>query len=600
MTGIEIRDTQFASWSDPDAWMEIMKGTKWSSVLQEESAFVKKVTENPKVKDRLGKFQAAYRSAKEKAQHIQFQVNPITVTWHNVFFKEWNFSEDSTNHLARDIVVHSDTVWCTEDVGDGAESMELQAWSSKKKAKPLWKKYPVGPDIGLIGKKLYYLGVKNKLVYHELWCCDAMTGKHEKCIYRERSVHANLSLEKHGDGRLKLIREDSQDSTVFEILLTGSFLRRNSKYPIPGSWIVPLAQPYGIDFAWQSQGILVIKRHGASTIWKCKPHTAPKKLLEIEAGHILFDPFAVWAGIVPTTVYITRPDVGSIQYVYNGDTVLLEKPVQPTGLRTRRFHARSKDGTTVHGIVTYKAHSRPVHLLTIGYGAYGMPTSVGSVVQRWAPLVYSGWAIVHTFLRGGGDHTEEWAKAGRLEGRIHTIDDFVALVKTAQSYFQIGPSHTVIYGRSAGGLLVGDTLNRYPEGTLMRGVYAEVPYVDELRTTTNPELPLTELEANEFGYPSQRLEDFIQVALLSPADSAITLKTPKILVLTRTAENDSQVFAYESVKWIRRLRAAQGPNGAPKLCIVEKDQGHFALPEDTLEQWPLDAAILDTWIHNEL
>jgi protease II len=134
----------------------------------------------------------------------------------------------------------------------------------------------------------------------------------------------------------------------------------------------------------------------------------------------------------------------------------------------------------------------------------------------------------------------------------------------------------------------------------MKGVYAEVPYVDELRTTTNPELPLTELEANEFGYPSERLEDFIQVALLSPADSAVTLNTPNVLVLARTAENDSQVFAYESVKWIRRLRGAQGPYGAPKLCIVEKDQGHFALPGDTLQQWALDAAILDTWIHNEL
>jgi len=236
----------------------------------------------------------------------------------------------------------------------------------------------------------------------------------------------------------------------------------------------------------------------------------------------------------------------------------------------------------------------------IGYGAYGMPTSAGYVKSRWAPLVESGWAIGYTFLRGGGDHTESWAKAGRLEGRTHTVDDFVALVQAAQTYLQIVPSKTVLYGRSAGGLLMGESLRRYPSGSLMKAVYAEVPYVDELRTTSNDELPLTTLETNEFGNSMIRLEDFIQVGLLSPADSAAVLQTPTVLVLARSAIHDSQVFTYESVKWIRRLRANQGAKDAPKLCIIEKDQGHFTPPDATVKQWSLDCAILDAWIEKEL
>jgi len=134
----------------------------------------------------------------------------------------------------------------------------------------------------------------------------------------------------------------------------------------------------------------------------------------------------------------------------------------------------------------------------------------------------------------------------------------------------------------------------------MKAVYAEVPYVDELRTTSNDELPLTTLETNEFGNSMIRLEDFIQVGLLSPADSATVLQTPTILVLARSAIHDSQVFTYESVKWIRRLRANQGAKDAPKLCIIEKDQGHFTPPDATVKQWSLDCAILDAWIEKEL
>jgi oligopeptidase B len=220
-------------------------------------------------------------------------------------------------------------------------------------------------------------------------------------------------------------------------------------------------------------------------------------------------------------------------------------------------------------------------------------------MRRWAPLLERGWAIGYTFLRGGGDHTEEWAKAGRLDGRQKTIQDFIAIAKAAQEKYSVTPKNTVIYGRSAGGLLMGGTMAEYPDGSLMGAVYAEVPYVDELRTTTNPELPLTALEYNEFGAPSLRLEDFIQVAQLSPADTAASTAFSNLLVIARTAENDSQVFAYESVKWIRRLRE-HSVKGAPKICLIEQDQGHFTPPEKTVAQWAIDAAILDAWVNSEL
>jgi oligopeptidase B len=102
-------------------------------------------------------------------------------------------------------------------------------------------------------------------------------------------------------------------------------------------------------------------------------------------------------------------------------------------------------------------------------------------------------------------------------------------------------------------------------------VYTEVPYVDILRTTTNPKLPLTEMEYNEFGNPSNSIYEFQEILKLSPVDSLN--KPPDIFVLVRTSENDSQVYTYESLKWIDALRGKK--NDSTKLVYISKNEGHF-------------------------
>jgi oligopeptidase B len=354
--------------------------------------------------------------------------------------------------------------------------------------------------------------------------------------------------------------------------------------------------PAGIDFGWKRMNILITKHHGQKTLWKSR-----SKLLEIPAGTILPDPVGAWEGKTPLLIKVDTPEFYSTYYSLDvSGKLAIQSPRIPTGLVCKRYIAHSKDKTKVQYLTCYKKNTKPTKLLAIGYGAYGMPTSVNSMMKGWAPLFHTGWVLVTTFLRGGGDHTESWAKEGQLEGREKTIDDFEACILSAQKRFGISAKKTAIYGRSAGGLLLGGTLKRHPNGSLMSAIYAEVPYVDELRTTTNPELPLTVLEYKEFGNPLHSLKDFINVGLLSPANSAAVLGSPEVFVLSRTAENDSQVFPYESVKWIRRLREHDKPSDAPKLCIVDKDQGHFATPDQMLRERALDLAYLDAWMVDAL
>jgi pimeloyl-ACP methyl ester carboxylesterase len=591
MSGEQIRNTPFASWKDPDAWMETMKGPKWKALLKEEQALVTSHLNTPEIQSRLGPFTAQMSMTNERIDEMPFECGPVLVFWNSQFNKQWCFRGTTTYHEARDIDCSGNHVWVTTDIGDGAESFALQAWQPSSKD-PKWSFHPVGPELAVQDGYLYYLGVKNKLIYHELWRCDAKTGNEKTLLYREKSETINLSLEKHADGLLVLVRDNSQDREYFEV--KGKQLQRVQPYGPPKSWNMPHGE-YGIQFLWRKQGLCITKQHGQKILWKLGPNIQPKKLLSIPAGTIQFDPYAVWAGKVPCLVRVLNPAENPAYYTFQYSKLDLLLPKKPTGLESKRITAYSADGTQVHGILIQNAHTKPTCLLCVGYGAYGLETGVPSILRRWAPLVSNNWCVLYTFLRGGGDHTDTWGKAGRREGRQKTVDDFVALIRVAQRITSTPPSKTAIYGRSAGGLLMGMILAQYPDGSLMKAVYTEVPYVDVLRTTTNSTLPLTQLEYNEFGDPMHRLEDFISTGLQSPVDSATTTAFPNIFVLTRTAENDSEVFAYESVKWIRRLRSHDTNQSAPKLCIVESNQGHFTPPDRQEYQQALDCAFLDAW-----
>jgi oligopeptidase B len=110
--------------------------------------------------------------------------------------------------------------------------------------------------------------------------------------------------------------------------------------------------------------------------------------------------------------------------------------------------------------------------------------------------------------------------------------------------------------------------------------------VDVLRTSTNPALPLTQYEYEEFGNPAAGPAEFETVMRLSPVDVATTAPAgayDDVFVLCRTFESDKSVFAYESLKWVDALRSDGGTRNKgkeapsrPKLVAVGRGQGHFS------------------------
>jgi oligopeptidase B len=206
----------------------------------------------------------------------------------------------------------------------------------------------------------------------------------------------------------------------------------------------------------------------------------------------------------------------------------------------------------------------------------------------WYPLLVRGWVIVFALIRGGGDHTNQYAEAARTYNRERSIHDFQDVIRDVQRRTKISPADTVIYGRSAGGILVGASAH------LVGAVYAEVPYVDVLRTSTNPRLPLTKLEYNEFGNPRERLEDFAATLKTSPVDLVPEEGYPNLFALVRTGENDKEVFAYEPIKWIHKLRG-RDKKDPTKLLAFGDHEGHFVRGDLAIQHRAVDLAILLGW-----
>jgi hypothetical protein len=167
--------------------MEKMTGPRWNSVLKEESQRVKSFLKKHPVQDRLNSFYHSYEKTQRKIDPIKFDCGSAVVEWESAFFKNWRFKGTSRQREARDIICKNEIIWTTTDIRNGAEYFELQCWTNACKLKPSWKMSPVGPDLGILGNTLYYLNVKNKLIYHELWCCDANTGANKRLLYKEKN-----------------------------------------------------------------------------------------------------------------------------------------------------------------------------------------------------------------------------------------------------------------------------------------------------------------------------------------------------------------------------------------------------------------------------
>src|SRR5512138_1933336 len=139
-----------------------------------------------------------------------------------------------------------------------------------------------------------------------------------------------------------------------------------------------------------------------------------------------------------------------------------------------------------------------------------------------------------------------------LMKKKNTLQDFIDSAEYLIAQKWTSKDWLVLYGGSAGGLLMGAVVNEEPG--LFRAVHAAVPFVDVMNTMMDASLPLTVGEYLEWGDPNDRAA-FDYMRSYSPYDNVAAKAYPAMLVTT--SWNDSQVMYWEPAKWVAKLRATK-------------------------------------------
>jgi oligopeptidase B len=149
----------------------------------------------------------------------------------------------------------------------------------------------------------------------------------------------------------------------------------------------------------------------------------------------------------------------------------------------------------------------------------------------------------------------------------NTFTDFIAAADflVAQKYCDRG--RLVLEGRSAGGLLVGATLNLRPD--LCKAAILQVPFVDVVNTMLDESLPLTVPEFLEWGNPKKPAE-YAYIKSYCPYTNLARKSYPDLLLTTSLG--DSQVSYHEPTKYVAKMRALNP--GKLVLLRCNMDAGH--------------------------
>ena len=611
-------------WKDPSEWMENMRGPRWKArVISENKRFdsaVRAVADKEQVEAAITAFQAASEeweasscwTAEMGSTHIKiYPQNGGALRW------TWLGGEYP---LAGDIALAPGTVIYSEDIGKGAERYKITAM---KRGKVAWSfkgaKHGLGSDIAVIGQRVYMLEASLPLRYKWLISVDLATGADKRIHYEEMDSSCALSIVKGESGCLFLLSDNAGRQKLFHII-GGEVVRlaENSISFFPVGFAPKskepcylmrrtLASPWegcgaalkhlpvglehnGIDDVVLREGVFIHYKHGERFI-----DIRGKRVGKI-LGEIQINPWWFHHGSSgPVDAIITMPGrvpfrLGGVLTAYSAGPVRPLNSSAPPIVYAEKIltgMAESADGTEVRWVVVWNKNMVPRGVIVTGYGAYNISTSLNTT--RWKPYLDRGIAIGFAMPRGGGDYNDLWAEAGRVHRKYRSVEDFEACVRAIRGVLGLGAKQTVVFGRSAGGYLVGAAAARNPGGKLFGTVYTEVPYVDVLKTASNSQLPLTKYEYLEFGDPLHVIADFETMLRLGPVSALDEKGAPGIYVICRTGVNDRQVYAYESVKWIDALR---GKGGEDKLLAINGGQGHFTRGDELYSERAADYLLI--------
>ena len=632
------RDVGHTRWFDPLAALEDTKGPAFLHIVERlEAQWKEKTTKNKTVlhawRSRIAHFKKAalpldpaYAHEIHTGRDCEFRVQHAAAhtlnVWRNGALVHTGlaaFEVDKDKGKGKDLFL------TLNDIGAGAERLELAVYATKTKTKTaLYRIAPVGPDAVFYGDRIAYLTVENALRYNSVMTADKTTGKERRCLYKSADPRCQLELvERHG---VVFVRESNclQKRIGY---LTGAAVHWMT--PRKSTTMSPLTKTAWVEnrhIVWNGRRTRL--PHGefledATLFTETEALVVTVKnaccsLYTFDSPHHSFLPLLV--GKTPNQIKLSASTpVAFLSYPDRPTEVWDVRDVRrvltfPCPLRlplSQHGFVASSDGTQIP--YTIVSHSpKPTKLIVEAYGAYGISGHRAYPVS-WLAQLERGYAVAVVFARGGRENGDDWWQGGSTASRSTasrsaatksvaarkeaTFEDVYAAIPAIQRRLGIPIGQTMVYGRSAGGWVAARVAQHSPP--LCAAVFAEVPYVDVLRTTSNPRLPLTQMEYDEFGDP-RRPADYAALRRLSPVDT-VPLAFPKAeadhgapVVLARTGLHDMEVSPYEAVKWITKLQGL----GWNAFLGVDEHGGHFAAKQQQEIQAAENAAFFDDVLHH--
>ncbi|MBI1361012.1 MAG: prolyl oligopeptidase family serine peptidase [Alphaproteobacteria bacterium] len=243
----------------------------------------------------------------------------------------------------------------------------------------------------------------------------------------------------------------------------------------------------------------------------------------------------------------------------------------PADYVVERIDAPAGDGEQVP-VTLLRRKDTPVDgsapLLLYGYGAYGITIPADFRTARLS-LVDRGFIYAVADVRGSMAKGYQWYLDGKLEKKGNSFGDFVAAGRHLVKLGYCEAGRVVGMGGSAGGMLMGASVNLDPE--LFGGMIAAVPFVDVLNTMSDETLPLTPPEWPEWGDPLRDVAAYDLIEGYSPYEQTSDKPYPPMLITGGLT--DPRVTYWEPAKWTAKLRHA-APNGGPYFLRINMEAGH--------------------------
>lgn len=416
-------------------------------------------------------------------------------------------------------------------------------------------------------------GMNDQNEYHIIATSDITA---EPILIEQRTEGLEYTLEHQGDRFLILTNADN--AVDFKIVETpvSKPSRENWKDLIPHK---------------QGRMIISIDAYKDWIIWMERENALPRICFMDNGGvenSISFKEEAYSLGVAPSPEF----DNSMFRFVYSSPTTpsqtfdydlktnertLLKEQEIPSGHKvadyvTRRILAKSHDGaqvpvTLLHHKDTPIDGSAPC--LLYGYGSYGMSMPASFSTGRLS-LVDRGFVYAIAHVRGGEEKGRAWYEDAKFDKKPNSFHDFIAVGKKLIDENYTSKGNIVIQGGSAGGLLVGATVNMEPD--LFAGVIGDVPFVDVLNTILDDTLPLTPGEWSQWGNPIESKKAFDDIKSYSPYDNVEAKEYPPMLVTAGVS--DPRVTYWEPAKWVAKLRTTKTDDNILMLR-TNMSSGHF-------------------------